>query len=172
MKPLPRILKLDDSELQVSSTRKNDGIYSVHLGDEQLEITATRLPGDAGRQGGFSFVDDSGAKHHAWVTSCGDALQVRVDGHTFLLHPGEAGTDRDTTTEDPERVVAPMTGTIMRVCVTPGQQVEEGADLIVLSAMKMEHKLRALASGTVSEVLCNDGQTVDAGSVLVRLVVD
>ena len=89
--------------------------------------------------------------------------------------PGSTG-QRDEPTQghesgggDPERVVAPMTGTIVRVCAEPGQQVEAGTDLVVLSAMKMEHKLSAQAAGKVSEVLCSDGDTVDAGTVLVRL---
>ncbi|WP_033438196.1 acetyl/propionyl/methylcrotonyl-CoA carboxylase subunit alpha [Saccharothrix sp. NRRL B-16314] len=62
--------------------------------------------------------------------------------------------------------VAPMPGTVVRVAVEPGQRVEAGAELLVLEAMKMEHRVPASTGGTVTEVLVRAGQQVDAGDVL------
>jgi propionyl-CoA carboxylase alpha chain len=62
--------------------------------------------------------------------------------------------------------VAPMPGTVVRVCVEPGAVVEAGAELLVLEAMKMEHRVVAAAGGTVAEVLVQAGQQVEAGAVL------
>jgi propionyl-CoA carboxylase alpha chain len=63
--------------------------------------------------------------------------------------------------------VAPMPGTVVRVSVEPGQRVEAGAELLVLEAMKMEHRVPAATGGTVTEVLVRAGLQVDAGDVLV-----
>ncbi|MFE9747492.1 acetyl/propionyl/methylcrotonyl-CoA carboxylase subunit alpha [Saccharothrix saharensis] len=62
--------------------------------------------------------------------------------------------------------IAPMPGTVVRVAVEPGQQVEAGAELLVLEAMKMEHRVLATTGGAVAEVLVRSGQQVDAGDVL------
>ena len=62
--------------------------------------------------------------------------------------------------------VAPMPGTVVRVAVEPGQRVEVGAELLVLEAMKMEHRVLATTGGTVADVLVRAGRQVDAGDVL------
>nr|BFE53793.1 biotin carboxylase N-terminal domain-containing protein [Saccharothrix mutabilis subsp. capreolus] len=62
--------------------------------------------------------------------------------------------------------VAPMPGTVVRVSVEPGQVVAAGAEVLVLEAMKMEHRVLAAAGGTVAEVLVQPGNQVDAGDVL------
>jgi len=48
-----------------------------------------------------------------------------------------------------------------------GQEVERGAGLVVMEAMKMENELRAEASGTVSDVRVEPGRTVDRNDLLV-----
>jgi propionyl-CoA carboxylase alpha chain len=65
--------------------------------------------------------------------------------------------------------VAPMPGTVVRVAVEPGQRVEAGAELLVLEAMKMEHRVPAATGGIVTEVLVQAGQQVDSGDVLVMV---
>ena len=62
--------------------------------------------------------------------------------------------------------VAPMPGTVVRVSVEPGAVVAAGTELLVLEAMKMEHRVVAAAGGTVVEVLVQAGQQVEAGAVL------
>ena len=52
-----------------------------------------------------------------------------------------------------EAVNAPMPGTILKVNVTQGQKVAEGAVLCVLEAMKMENEILAPKAGTVTQVL-------------------
>ena len=64
-------------------------------------------------------------------------------------------------------VNAPMPGTILKVNVTQGQKVAEGAVLCVLEAMKMENEILAPKAGTVTQVLAAKGATVDTGAPLV-----
>jgi biotin carboxyl carrier protein len=60
-----------------------------------------------------------------------------------------------------------MPGTVLRVSATVGDEVRAGDGLVVLEAMKMEHAVKAVADGTVTEVLVVAGGQVDAGAVLV-----
>ena len=62
---------------------------------------------------------------------------------------------------------APMTGKVIEVMVAEGDRVEAGDTLVVLEAMKMEHRLRAEADGVVEAVHVEVGQMVDPDMVLV-----
>jgi propionyl-CoA carboxylase alpha chain len=62
-----------------------------------------------------------------------------------------------------------MPGTVVRVAVAPGDVVAAGAELFVLEAMKMEHRVLASGAGVVAELRVGQGQQVDAGDVLAVL---
>ena len=67
----------------------------------------------------------------------------------------------------PQRIVAPMPGKVVRVLVKAGETVTARQPLIVVEAMKMENELRAGGGGTIAEVHAQEGQSVDAGALLV-----
>ena len=60
-----------------------------------------------------------------------------------------------------------MGGKVIDVKVKVGDAVNEGDEVIVLEAMKMELPIAAEASGTVKEIKCGNGDTVEAEGVLV-----
>ena len=66
----------------------------------------------------------------------------------------------------PQRVTAPMPGKIVRVLVKPGDAVTARQGLVVVEAMKMENELRAARDGRVRDVVVTEGQSVDAGALL------
>jgi acetyl-CoA/propionyl-CoA carboxylase biotin carboxyl carrier protein len=63
-------------------------------------------------------------------------------------------------------VEAPMQGTIVKVLVEVGQEVEVGAGIVVLEAMKMENQINAEKAGTVKEIKVSTGDTVGGGDIL------
>ncbi len=65
-----------------------------------------------------------------------------------------------------EKLVAPMQGTIVKVLVEVGQEVEVGATICVLEAMKMENSILAHATGKVEELKVEPGQSVDSGATI------
>ena len=62
-----------------------------------------------------------------------------------------------------------MQGTVVKIAVVDGQSVEIGDLVIVLEAMKMEHKITSAGAATVSEVRFAVGDRVDQGDLLVAL---
>ncbi|MET1060239.1 MAG: biotin carboxylase N-terminal domain-containing protein [Nocardioides sp.] len=68
-----------------------------------------------------------------------------------------------------DAVASPMQGTIVKVAVTEGAQVEEGDVIVVLEAMKMEQPLKAHKSGTVTGLQAEVGATVTNGAVICEL---
>ncbi|KAI8467848.1 MAG: pyruvate carboxylase [Monoraphidium minutum] len=64
-------------------------------------------------------------------------------------------------------VGAPMAGSVIEVCVKPGQGVHAGQQLVVMSAMKMETAVCAPCAGVVTQVCCDRGDNLDAGDLVV-----
>lgn len=66
-------------------------------------------------------------------------------------------------------IIAPMGGKVIDVKVKPGDAVSEGDEVVILEAMKMELPVVSEVSGTVKEVSCGKGDTVEAEGVLITL---
>jgi biotin carboxyl carrier protein len=66
-------------------------------------------------------------------------------------------------------ITAPMGGKVIDVKVKQGDSVNEGDEVVILEAMKMELPVVASESGTVKEVQCSKGDSVEAEGVLVVL---
>ena len=66
-------------------------------------------------------------------------------------------------------VEAHITGTVWKVEVSVGDQVDEGDTLVILESMKMEMPVEAEDPGVVKEILCEEGQAVNEGDTLVVL---
>jgi biotin carboxyl carrier protein len=62
---------------------------------------------------------------------------------------------------------SPMPGKVIKIFVKPGDEVEAGQPLIVLSAMKMESEFKACKRGIVREVPVKEGETVENDQLLV-----
>jgi acetyl-CoA/propionyl-CoA carboxylase biotin carboxyl carrier protein len=75
--------------------------------------------------------------------------------------PGGAGS---------EAVVSPMQGTVLKVEVAEGEEIEAGRVLCVVEAMKMENEITAHRRGTVTELSVAPGDAVSSGQVICRVV--
>ena len=113
---------------------------------------------------------------HEGGQTAGD-FDVHLAGRTVTVQvrPSTGVTRRGASTEPrtgqpgasgPQRVTSPMPGKIVRLLVKTGDQVKTKQGLVVVEAMKMENELRAARDGRVREVSVAEGQSVDAGAVL------
>lgn len=135
-------------------------------------------------------IGDENARDVRLVSQDENVLVVEIDGLRRTFHIGGiqqgsqqrlsvhglgAITELNVVPRFPEResaavaggCAAPMTGKIVQVLVEKGAEVEEGATLVVLEAMKMEHQLKAQTAGIVEDVRVEEGQMVDPDDVLV-----
>ncbi|MFD1343123.1 acetyl/propionyl/methylcrotonyl-CoA carboxylase subunit alpha [Litorisediminicola beolgyonensis] len=121
------------------------------------------------RAGGELRVTEDGQSYPAEIRRIGSTLAVFASGHraVFTLPDPLALADADAAGGD--AITAPMPGLVKRVSTAPGAEVESGAALIVLEAMKMEHTLTAPRDGTVAELLVAEGDQVSDGTLLLRL---
>ncbi len=101
---------------------------------------------------------------------------LRIDGQRYtvaikepidqLLH--SMGLDLKAV-KKVESVKAPMPGMILKVLVSPGQQIEKGDGLIILEAMKMENVLKAGGPAIVKSIRVEERTAVEKGAVLIDL---
>jgi acetyl-CoA/propionyl-CoA carboxylase, biotin carboxylase, biotin carboxyl carrier protein len=66
-------------------------------------------------------------------------------------------------------LVSPIQGTVLKVPVSQGDEVEEGALVCVVEAMKMENEITAHRAGKVAELSVTEGGAVAAGDTIARI---
>ncbi|GHF22650.1 acetyl-/propionyl-CoA carboxylase subunit alpha [Amycolatopsis deserti] len=115
----------------------------VEVGGRRLEVS---LPGDLALASGGGKGNGGGAK--AKPRKRGGGTKAAASGDT---------------------VAAPMQGTIVKVAVEDGQQVEAGDLLVVLEAMKMENPVTAHKAGTVTGLSVEVGAAVTQGASLLEI---
>lgn len=99
-----------------------------------------------------------------------ETVEIYVDsahGGAHTLTPVPRFADPQDRTE-PGSLLAPMPGTVVRVAegLAPGAAVTAGQPLLWLEAMKMEHRILAPASGTLTALHAVTGQQVEFGALL------
>ncbi len=96
----------------------------------------------------------------AWVPETGGVTAPRTKKPTRASQSsgGKGGSGE---------ISAPMQGTIVKVNVEVGQEVQVGDTVVVLEAMKMENQIAAEKAGKVAKVNVSAGSSVGAGDVLV-----
>ena len=115
---------------------------------------------------GRIMVQLDGRSRIAHSAKVGDVWWVHIDGHIFCIEKTEAGSaDGDSD----GGMTAPMPGKILEVKVADGQTVEAGELLLVMEAMKMEHRIVAPTDGVVAKVNFSTGDQVQQGDVLVEM---
>ena len=66
-------------------------------------------------------------------------------------------------------VVSPLAGVVISIFVAEGDTVEEGQELIILEAMKMENRITAPSDGTVKAVHVSESESVPEAHLLLEL---
>ena len=102
------------------------------------------------------------------------AFEVTTHAHVHVDSPLGAFTfspvprfPDPTARTEPGSLLAPMPGTVIRVAdVSVGDPVEAGQPLLWLEAMKMEHRITAPTSGTLTALHATPGTQVDVGTLL------
>lgn len=120
-------------------------------------------------QGEVLQVERDGLRQQHLAIRRGDSLYLHYAGELRSIQRVDPIAEVEAGHQHHGGLTAPMNGSIVRVLVEAGQQVEAGTALVVLEAMKMEHSIRAPYAGTVKALYCSEGEMVSEGAVLVEL---
>ncbi|MFF8290941.1 acetyl/propionyl/methylcrotonyl-CoA carboxylase subunit alpha [Streptomyces sp. NPDC016309] len=148
----PQTARYGDHEVRYRPTR--DGGFTVESHPGVRVVAAA--PGCVRLEAG-------GVVRRFTVAAHGDGA-VHVNGHRLTAHPRFTDPAERTA---PGSLLAPMPGTVVRVAdVAAGDHVEAGQPLVWLEAMKMEHRVTAPASGTLTALHAVPGHQVEVGALL------
>lgn len=140
--------RLDGREVAVDVAQTSADALSLIIEGRSIEVRRERLPGDANSE----------------------EMRLAIGGRRLaaeIRDPRALRTRRAASHgEGPKKVTAPMPGKIVRRLVEEGQQVEAGAGLVVIEAMKMQNEIKAPKPGVVRQFSAAEGAAVNAGDVL------
>lgn len=109
---------------------------------------------------------------NACVSDGPEGKTVAINGRTYLVCDTEARAKRSKKTTGPalpEQITPPMPAVVVRIPVQPGDRVEKGQGVIVVSAMKMETTLCAPFNGIVVKINVAIHDKVAPGQILVEI---
>jgi biotin carboxyl carrier protein len=135
--------RLNGQELEVDALLTRKDVLSLRIGNLAYEIKSERVARDL----------------HLWVGSTRFAAEVR-DPRSLR------GRARSGDDQGPKKIVAPMPGKVVRLLVHDGDEVEQGAGVAVVEAMKMQNEIKSPKKGSVQKILVSEGAAVNAGDVL------
>ena len=153
---------IDGASHTVTLTGCNDGGYQWQCGEQAGALAGTvrddtvTVDGPAGRQTWRVW-------RHGQNVELAGPQRIRLQ----YVDPLAAEAAED---EAELRLTAPLPGKLVQVAVAPGQSVAKGDLLLVLEAMKMEHRIHAPHDGVIETVGGQTGDFVPAEAVLVSFV--
>lgn len=134
---------LDGCALQIDAVLARPDVLSLRIGDKCYEVKSEHVGGD----------------WHVWVGSARFAAEVR-DPRSLR------GRSRATDDHGPRKITAAMPGKVVRVLVNEGQEIEAGAGIAVVEAMKMQNEIKSPKKGIVQKIPVKEGDALNAGDVL------
>lgn len=136
--------RLDGLEVSLDVVRTRPDVLSVLIDGKAYEVKR----------------DHAGGEMHLWVGSRRYAAELR-DPRSLR---GRLGSAVDG--EGPRKLLAPMSGKVVRVLLSEGAEVEAGQGVVVVEAMKMQNEIKSPKKGVVQRIVASEGVNVNAGEVL------
>ena len=161
------LVRIGDEEARALKVylHNSAGRYRVDIDGEEVSIVIHSMDENRAR------VEIDGMQetiHFACVSS--DSISIGIGSRTLNGEDILLSSERVAAAEDDGSILAPMHGNILAVHVSEGQVVEKGDFLLVLEAMKMEHKVTASISGTVTNLSAREGQQVALNKILLEII--
>ncbi|MCR4510206.1 acetyl/propionyl/methylcrotonyl-CoA carboxylase subunit alpha [Pseudomonas sp. 32.2.56] len=147
-----------ETDLHLSCQNERQVIRLRHAATSTVQLQSETLS-----------VESNGVRQQHLAIRRGDSLYLHYSGELRSIQRVDPIAEVEASHQQHGGLTAPMNGSIVRVLVDAGQQVEAGTALVVLEAMKMEHSIRATHTGTVKALYCSEGEMVSEGTVLVEL---
>ena len=144
----PLSVQLDETTYEVDFTPIGGGLFSLLVKGRSYEV---------------DIVEEGEGVLAIWVEGEPHRIGFQEEGRG----PRKAARAAGVVTGGRQTIVAPMPGKVVKLLVTPDQEVSAGQGVIVIEAMKMENELKASGPGVVKEIRVQEGAGVGGGEVLV-----
>ncbi len=135
--------RLDGRAVEVEAVLARPDVLSLRIGNLAYEVKSERVGNDL----------------HLWIGSTRFAVEIH-DPRSLR------GRSRAADDHGPKQITAPMPGKVVRLLVREGDEVEAGAGIAVVEAMKMQNEIKSPKKGTIQKILVSEGAAANAGDLL------
>ncbi|MFF0748066.1 acetyl/propionyl/methylcrotonyl-CoA carboxylase subunit alpha [Streptomyces sp. NPDC004267] len=174
------------AEAARGASRFGGGWRNVRSQDEVKTYGGHEVRYRPRRDGGYEVTSPPGIRavtvtpEHVRLETAGVVRHFEVARHDGTVYVGPHRLAAAPRFPDPREqtapgsLLAPMPGTVVRVAdgLAAGDRVEAGQPLLWLEAMKMEHRVTAPASGTLTALHAAPGRQVEVGALLAVVSTD
>lgn len=162
------LAEIGDEQLQIEIKRDGEKVYA-EIDGRTYEVEASEP------QPGVYLIKHESRVYDVPVSANADGTKTAtVRGQEYnitLIDPkrlrGSAGGD--AYADGVAEIRSAMPGKVVRILIAPGAEIEKGAGVIVVEAMKMQNELKAPKAGVIKEIRVSEGVTVSAGDVLATI---
>jgi biotin carboxyl carrier protein len=165
-------LKLGDRDVEVEVEENEGDAFILNLDGVSIPASLVRI----GESAHYSLIVDN-RPHDIFAEETPQGYRIVIGAHAYNVvtrrtrptpgaRPGPAAPEAGGEWV----LTSPMGGVVQEVLVSPGDEVEAGAVVVVIEAMKMQNEVRSRRAGTVNAVYVSVGEHVEQGTPLVVLL--
>jgi geranyl-CoA carboxylase alpha subunit len=163
-----KTLSIDDTEYRVAY-RASGGRYQVQCGDETEPVEVVV---ESGSSESILTARIDGVVSDWPIAFDGERAYIALERREIAVEDQSYRPVRSASAASSGEIVASTEGQVVKVAVAEGERVAAGQLLVVVEAMKMEHRHLADGDGTVSKVAISEAVQVKKNQLLVALELD
>lgn len=154
--------ELNSEKYQIEIKRNGENVFAK-IDEREYELEASEV------EPNVWLLKNNNQIHQIYVSPNGI---VNIGNHQLevnLIDPKRLRGSASSASgaEGKAEIKTAMPGKIVRILVEIGVEVAVGEGVIVVEAMKMQNEMKSPKDGIIKEIRFNEGETVNAGDVLV-----
>lgn len=162
------IAAINEEQYDINIIRKEEKVFAEIDGRcYELEVTEP--------ESNIYLLKNEGKIYEVFVSpnsNTNEPKQVKIGTSELEINIIDPKSFRGTigvsgNTDGIAEIKTAMPGKVVRILLKQDQEVKEGEGVIIVEAMKMQNEMKSPKDGVIKEVNFNEGDTVNAGDILV-----
>ena len=96
-------------------------------------------------------------------------LFLNIDGKYITLIDKNTKTSSKSSIDSDDIIFSPMHGKLLKILVKKGAEVKKGTPLVIIEAMKMQHKIESDSTGVINKIYVKSGSQLDANDKILEI---
>ena len=162
-------IKFEDKDFNVNFDKKDN--KKVFVNDKEIDLDIINV-----KENTYHVISDNKSYNVELIAfdKIKKAVDLKINGKIYKtsvleeldLLLKELGMDAALSAKVND-IKAPMPGLVLDITVEVGQEVNEGDNILILEAMKMENNIKSPTTGIIKEIKCEKGVAVEKNEVLI-----